>query len=196
MSVGPTGRLAVPHGTLVHSRVVESVAVAFREALDRSLTGYAVLTPQAALLLEEAAGVFTFEGGVPVLAYDVASDAGGTDALTAFPAGGPCRAELYELPADALDAVHETDELRVPPGAPADHLTGDTALADRCRERAPADRRDAEESDPLAAFLADEDRIAAIQEEAQAEAARRAEEWGLDDHLDADDSGTEATDRR
>ncbi|MFC5971017.1 hypothetical protein ACFPYI_06685 [Halomarina salina] len=182
MRSGEVPSVDIPHGTLVLSRVVDGVGVALDAAFERSLTGYAVVTPQAALLLDDAECVLTFESGVPVLAYHLASDAGGTDALTAFPAGGPCRVELFTLPAEALATAHETPDLRVPPGAPAEHLAGDEALADRCRERAP-DREDDAGTDPLAAFLADEERIAAIQEEAQAEAARRAEEWGLDDHL-------------
>jgi hypothetical protein len=166
--------------------VVEGPGVALAAAFERSLTGYAVLTPQSGLLLDDAAFVLTFEAGVPVLAYDVASDAGGTDALTAFDSAGPCRAELYDLPASALAAAHDTPDLRVPPGAPADHLAADAALADRCRERAPDDREDDAGTDPLEAFLADEERIAAIQAEAEAEAERRAAEWGLDDHLDGE----------
>ncbi|MWG33018.1 hypothetical protein [Halomarina oriensis] len=183
MSLGD-GSVDIPHGRLVYSRVVDDVGVALATAFERSLTGYAVLTPQSALLLDDAECVLTFEAGVPVLAYDVASDVGGTDALTAFSAGGPCRTELYDLPADALTVAHDTPELRVPPGAPADHLADDAALADRCRARAPDDRTDDPETDPLEAFLADEERIAAIQEEARADAERRAAEWGLDDHLD------------
>jgi hypothetical protein len=183
MSVEARG-VDIPHGTLVHSRVVDGVGVALRGAFDRSLTGYAVLTPQAGLLLDEDACVFTFVDGVPVLAYDVASDAGGTDALTAVPADGPCRVDLYDLPERALATAHETTALRVPPGAPADHLAGDDALAERCRERAPDDRVDDPATDPLEAFLADEERIDAIREDAREAAERRAAEWGLDDHLE------------
>lgn len=183
MNLGDVPSVDVPHGTLVLSRVLDGVGAALAAAFERSLTGYAVVAPQAALLLDDAESVLTFETGVPVLAYHPASDAGGTDALTAFPAGGPCRVDLFTLPADALADAHETVELRVPPGAPAEHLAGDEALADRCRERAPDDRTDDAGTDPLEAFLADEERIAAIREEARAEAARRAEEWGLDDHL-------------
>jgi len=179
-------RVGIPHGPLVHSWVVEGPGVALAAAFERSLTGYAVLTPQPGLLLDDAAFVLTFEAGVPVLVYDVASDAGGNDALTAFDSAGPCRAELYDLPASALAAAHETPDLRVPPGAPADHLAVDAALADRCREHAPDDREDDAGTGPLEAFLADEERIAAIQAEAEAEAERRAAKWGLDDHLDGE----------
>lgn len=182
MSVDAAG-VDVPHGTLVYARVVDGVGVVLSAAFERSLTGYAVVTPQTALLLDDAACVFTFEAGVPVLAYDVGSDAGGTEALTATPSDGPCRVELYELPVGALATAHETPALRVPPGAPADHLAGDEALADRCRERAPDDRSDDPDTDPVTAFLADEERIETIQAEARATAERRAEEWGFDDAL-------------
>ncbi|TKX85377.1 hypothetical protein EXE43_13970, partial [Halorubrum sp. SS5] len=61
-----------------------------------------------------------------------------------------------------------------------------TALAERTREAAPDERlRDgADEDDAVAAFLADDERIDAIREQARAEARDRAAEWGLDDALD------------
>jgi hypothetical protein len=66
---------------------------------------------------------------------------------------------------------------------PAERLAGDQSLADRTREAAPADRRDDDETDPVAAFLDDEAKVDAIREQARTEARRRAEEWGLDDEL-------------
>jgi hypothetical protein len=176
--------LDLPVGTLVRSRVVAGVGRVLADALDRDLTGYAVLTPQSSLLLEEdGRGVLTFRDGVPVLAYHSGSDAGGTAALADLPTTGPCRAALYRLAERHLDAVHDTPSLRVPPAMPAERLAGDPALADRTRERAPADRLDSpvDAPDAVEAFLADEERIEAIRTEARSEARRRASEWGLED---------------
>ena len=53
-------------------------------------------------------------------------------------------------------------------------------LAARARERAPADR-DAPETDPVEAFLDDEERVEAIKQRARDEAERRASEWGFDE---------------
>lgn len=177
--------MKIPRGELVRSRVVSDPAVALASALDRELTGYAVLEPQDALLLDRGTtGVLTFEDGVPVLAYDMESDAGGTDALADLAVPGPYRVELYELePADLAEA-HDTPELSVPPGTPAERLAGDPELADRTREAAPEDRlRDDDPASPVEAFLADEEKIAAIREQAREEAAQKAEEWGFDDQL-------------
>lgn len=186
----------LPRGSLVRSRVVPGAGAVLAGALERELTGYAVLTSQSALLLEDDdAGVLTFEDGVPVVAYHTGSDAGGREALAAFPAAGPCRADCYALGVDHLAAVHDTPALRVPAGLPADRLAGDPALAERTRERAPAGRgagtgtgtgTDDEEPDggALAAFLDDEERIERLREEARAEAERRAAEWELTDELD------------
>jgi len=79
----------------------------------------------------------------------------------------------------------------VPPGMPAARLAGDPDLAERTRAAAPADRTDEaapDGTDPLAAFLADDERVAAIQAEAREEARERAAEWGLADEL-ADEEG-------
>jgi len=189
--------MKIPRGELVRSRVVSDPAVALEAALDRELTGYAVLEPQDALLLDRGTtGVITFEDGVPVLAYDVESDGGGPDALADLAVPGPYRVELYELePADLAEA-HDTPELSVPPGTPAERLAGDPELADRTREVAPEDRlRDDDPASPVEAFLADEEKIAAIREQAREEATQKAEEWGLDDQLaDAAESPETALD--
>ncbi|RDI71341.1 hypothetical protein [Halopelagius longus] len=176
----------IPEGDLIRSRVVADAGVTLSAALDDELTGYAVVEPQDALLLGDGGrAVLTFEDGVPVLAYDPATDRGGSDALADFAAAGPYRVEVYELPASALDAAHGTDELRVPPTEPADRLADDPSLAERTREAAPADRLDAGEGQSaVEEFLADADRIEAIREEAREEAAARAEEWGLSDQLE------------
>lgn len=180
--------MRIPRGDLVRSRVVDSPADPLRDALDRELTGYLRLEPADALLLDdETTGVVTFEDGVPVLAYEAASDRGGRAALEAVAAPGPYRAELYAVGAAALaDAHAEGDDLAVAPSMPAERLAGDADLAERTRRAAPDDRLDDPEADsPLEAFLADEERIAAIRERAREEARARAAEWGLADHLDA-----------
>lgn len=184
--------LRIPRGTLLRSRVVSDVATTLSRALDRGLTGYATLVPQETLLLEgDARGVLTFADGVPVLAYNTVSDSGGPDALAEIAVPGPYRVELYAVDGDGLDAAHEEDALRVAPGAAATELADDPSLADRTRERAPDERLadpEADDADAVAAFLADDDRIEAIREQAREEAAERADEWGLDAAL-ADDSG-------
>jgi hypothetical protein len=184
--------LRIPRGTLLRSRVVSDVGTTLSRALDRGLTGYATLVPQETLLLEgDARGVLTFADGVPVLAYNTVTDRGGPDALAELAVPGPYRVELYAVDDDRLAAAHEEDALRVAPGAAATELADDPALADRTREAAPDERvtgPEADDADAVAAFLADDDRIEAIREQARAEAAERADEWGLDEAL-ADDAG-------
>lgn len=177
----------IPEGRLVRSRVVSGARPVLEDALDRRLTGYAVLAPRDVLLGEEdAKGVLTFEDGVPVLAYHT-SDRAGPEALAALATPGPYRLELYELPASALDRLHGVDDLRVPPGMPAERLAGAADLARRTRRAAPGPV-EREDGDPdgkpasaVEAFLADEERVEAIREQARAEARRRAEEWGFED---------------
>lgn len=181
---GAVDGLRVPRGDLVRSRVVVDLETTLSAALERSLAGYAVVEPGGSLLLDgDARGVLTFEDGVPVLAYCPETDRGGVDALADLAGPGPWAVDLYELPPAALREAHETPEFRVPPGAPAEELAGEVALADRTRERAPESRLGGGGESAVESFLADDERIAAIQAEARAEAERRAEEWGLDDHL-------------
>ncbi|NHX37077.1 MULTISPECIES: hypothetical protein [Halolamina] len=191
--------LEIPRGRLIRSRV--GVASALDAAFSRELTGYARIEPDS-LLADGEPGVVTFAEGVPRAAYcergtgdgerrgdsheperPIGGDSRGVDALAALAGPGPCSVELYELPADALAEVHDAPEFSVPPGAPAEELADDPALAERTRDRAPADAHDGEAS-ALESFLEDEERIAAIQEEARAEAEQRAAEWGLDDQLE------------
>jgi hypothetical protein len=182
----PEPGIHVPEGELLRSRVVDDVAEPLAAVLDRELTGYAVVEPAGSLLLgDEATGVLTFESGVPVVAYCETTDEGGADALAALAGPGPCAVDLYELPAAALEPVHDMPAFQVAPGAPADELAADAPLAARTRERAPENRLESEKPEPSAVetFLQDEDRIAEIQQEARAEAAERAAEWGLDDQL-------------
>jgi len=177
--------MRLPRGRLVRSRVAADAATPLADALDRDLTGYAVLEPQEALLLDgDGHGVVTFADGVPVVAYHTGTDRGGPAALADLAELGPYAAELYELDAGALDAVHGADELRVPPGTPAERLGGDPALADRTRRAAPDDRTDDGGTDPVVSFLEDEGKVAAIREQAREEARERAAEWGLDDAVE------------
>ena len=94
--------MKLPPGQLVRSRVVKDLRTALVGALDREVTGYAVLEPRESLLLDESGeGVLTFEGGVPVVAYHTGTDRGGPPALADLAASGPYRLELFALaPAD------------------------------------------------------------------------------------------------
>jgi len=140
--VGPPS-LAIPRGRLVRSRVVVDIGTTLSAALERAVTGYAVVSPGDALLLGDGAGgtddgrvgVLAFEEGVPTLAYHAGIDAGGRAALSAFDVG-PCRVEMYDCGADALRAA-AVEGLRVPPGLPAERLANDPGLAERTRARAP-----------------------------------------------------------
>ncbi|WP_435335202.1 hypothetical protein [Haloarchaeobius sp. TZWWS8] len=188
--------MRLPRGELVQSRVVDSPATPLRTALDRELDGYLLLEPQHSLLFDdEGAGIVTLEAGVPVLAYHLGAECGGVEALTTLAGTGPYSAELYEVPSGSLASAHETESLRVSPDDPANRLAGETELADRTRDAAPTSLLDAEpvgdDLDPVEAFLSDDSKIAAIQRQAEEEAARRAEEWGLTDVL-ADSPGRDA----
>jgi len=182
--------MRIPRGALLRARVVVDPAGPLETALDRELTGYATLEPQDALLLDgDARGVVTFADGVPVLAYNTATDRGGVDALADLAVPGPYRVELYAVDDAALAEAHDTPELRVPPGTPAEELADAPGLAERTRAAAPDGRLD-DDASAVASFLEDEERIAAIREQARAEAAERAAEWGLADQLaDADGDG-------
>ncbi|WP_375137273.1 MULTISPECIES: hypothetical protein [Halostella] len=181
--------MKLPRGRLLRSRVVSDPATALSTALERELTGYVLFEPRDALLFDaDGRGVVTFADGVPVLAYHTGTDAGGAAALADLAVPGPYSVDVFELDAAALAEVHETPELRVSPGLPAERLAGDPALADRTREAAPAERLAADgstaDANTVAAFLADESKIEAIREQARAEARDRAEEWGLASELE------------
>lgn len=180
--------LVIPRGQLVRSRVVTDIRTVLVDSLDRDLTGYAVIEPQETLLLNgDGKVVFTFEEGVPVLAYHTTTDAGGKNALAALATVGPCRLDLYALSPRQLEEAHDTPELRVSPEMPAKHLADDPALAARTRERASTDTDRSSDEPPhnaVEAFLDDTEQIEAIREQARTEAKRRAKEWGLDDQLE------------
>lgn len=199
--------LIIPQGQLLRSRIVPDVRTVLVTALDRTLTGYAIVESQNALPVDTK-GILTFEDGIPILAYHTGTDTGGKRALSEFASDGPCRLDLYVLSSNQLKTAHDTPELRVPPEMPANRLTDDPMLAARTRKRAVTKReretnvngkkvktgtdsnpaatqnRDPEKAaDAVEAFLEDIERIEAIREQARAEAKRRADEWGLDDQL-------------
>jgi hypothetical protein len=190
-SVAPTlldGDLS--DGTLVRSRVEPDAAAPLATALDRELTGYAVLEPQDALLLDgDGVGVLAFENGVPRLAYHTGTGRGGSNALADLAAPGPYDVELQTLPEEKLP--EDDPDLRVPPGMPADRLAGDPELAERTRETAPPEwngeaggQGEGGSLDAVEAFLEDEEKIDAIRDRAREEAKERAEQWGLNGELE------------
>ena len=172
----------IPDGELLRARVVTDLAAPLEDALDRRLDGYMVLSARETLLSDDGdRGVITFEAGVPRLAYHAGTDRGGPPALADIGAG-PHRLELYALDPAHLTVPHATDELRVPPGMPAERLAGDADLAARTRRVADDPKEGG--TDAVAAFLEDEAAIEDIRESARTEAERRAEEWGFEDALE------------
>ncbi len=172
---------------LTFARVVDDAAAALSLALDRELTGHAVLTPQDALLLDDdGEGVVAFTDGVPTHVRHTGTGRGGAAALADLATTGPLRVECY---AGDDGSVPRTDQHAVAPGTPAERLAGDDVLAQRTREAAEAgdigggDPAD-DDLDAVEAFLADEEKVEAIRDRAREEARERAEEWGFDD-LDA-----------
>lgn len=179
--------MRIPRGRLRKSRVVTDPREPLADVLDRAVTGYAVFESQDSLLLDaDGRGVVTFSDGVPVVAYHTGTDRGGPPALADLAIPGPYHVSVFELDAEELDPVHGVQDLRVPPGMPAERLAGDPALADSTRRAAPPSRTattgDTEgDHGAVAAFLEDEEKIEAIQKQARKEAKARATEWGLSD---------------
>jgi hypothetical protein len=175
--------MKLPSGRLVRERVVTDLGTVLATALDDELTGYALLESQDALLLDaDGVGVVIFTDGIPRVAYHTGTDSGGEDALADVAVAGPYRLELYELDAAALADIHDTDAWTVPPGLPAEQLTGDPTLADRTRTVAGVDQQAADgdaEASAVESFLDDEETIADIQQRAREQATERAEEWGF-----------------
>lgn len=173
----------LPQGRLLRQRVLREVETVLTGALDRDLTGYARLEPQATLLLDgDGAGVLTFEDGVPVAAYHTGTGAEGATALPEIASSGPYRLELYELERSALARIHGSESLRVAPHLPAKRLTGDEQLIERTRARAPDEQLEAEPTEESALeavenFLDDAEKIEAIRERARNEAESRADDW-------------------
>lgn len=169
-------------GSLVRSRVDESLGSALEAALDRSLTGYGVCRPQAALLLEETEPTrLVFESGVPVAAGRPTGSRQGTTAVLDLVGAGPYRVDLYRV-----DGASERppEPWAIDADLPARTVADDPALAERTRGARPSTDAPAEAPDPVESFLDDADRIAAIQAQAREEATRRAAEWGLDGALE------------
>lgn len=181
----------LPDGTLIRSRVESDPAAALATALDRELTGYAVLEPQDSLLLDaDGTGVVAFENGVPRFAYHTGTGRVGPTALADIAGPGPYDVALRRVHPDVL-AEFERSDLRVPPGMPADRLAGSPNLAEQTRAAAPPEWSDDgangesdEALDAVEAFLEDDEKIEAIQDRAREEAKERAERWGLDEELE------------
>lgn len=166
-----------PDGQPRFDRVVMSVADPLQEALEAELLGYGEIVPQAGLLGDEAGCcVVWFDDGVPVSARHTGTGRTDSAALADIAETGPYRVKLVAV--EDPTAVRKSD---LAPGAVAEQVLGDTDLADRTRERADADGSGPgeDELDAVEAFLADEEKIEAIQKRARLEARQRADEWGL-----------------
>lgn len=177
--------MKLPRGRLQRRRVVSDPATPLAQALEDDLTGYCRMESQDALLLSaEGIGVLTFEHGIPMVAYHTGTDAGGPAALADMAVSGPYRVELFALQGDALEPVHNAEDLSVPPAMPARRLAGDPDLADRTQDRAAdlgyIDDTVNHQLDAVEAFLEDERRIDAIKAQAREEAEQRAEAWDFD----------------
>ncbi|MEZ3115511.1 hypothetical protein RYH80_06220 [Halobaculum sp. MBLA0147] len=136
-----TDRFPVPRGSLLRAHTVASLATPLSRALTAERTGYVVVESGDRLLSTDATrGVVTLAAGIPVLAYETRTQRGGADALDALAAPAPPRVEVYQTEPDALDTVHDHEDCRVSPGAPARRLAADDRLAAETRARAPADR--------------------------------------------------------
>lgn len=177
----------IAEGQLERSQVVAEYGPVLAEALDEQLTGYSRIEPGDSVVLESTgAGVLTFKQGVPMAAYHTASDTTGEAALEALSKLGPFHIEVYTLDAAALQHVHETESVLIPPERPAELLAGDPALAEQTRAKAGTAQRDrARETseEALSSFLRDEKRIQQIKREARQQAKRRAKQWNLDTEL-------------
>lgn len=168
-----------PEGTLVASRVVESLATPLETCLDARLTGY--LRVESGMPVADADPVLvTLDDGVATAAVVPDGERTGASALAALPDTGPFRVERTRTSATALAPLHDCPACHIDPGRIAERADA-PALAARLRERAPDDPDD----DPVAAFLDDADQIAALKREARAEATAQADEWGLSEQLDS-----------
>lgn len=169
--------MTTPAGQTQFDRVVMSIAEPLREALETELLGYGEIVPQAGLLGDGAGRcVLWFKCGVPVGAHHTGTGRSDSEALADIAATGPYRVRLV-----AIDDPEKLQDGSLAPGAPAEQVLGDPDLASRTREKVEAGDRTAEDEDldAVEAFLADEDKIEAIQKRAAMEARKRAEEWDL-----------------
>lgn len=183
---GVADAVDLPVGDLAFSRVVPDAGAALTAALDRSHTGYAVLTPSDALVLaDDTHAVVCFEDGIPT--HALATGERGAGALAAAATPGPLRVAMH-----ATADLPSVEDARIAPDTPARRLAGDDDLATRTLNAAPDDLHERSESVPAAgddldavdAFLADEDAIARLKSQAREEAERRAREWGFDEFTD------------
>lgn len=171
--------MSLPAGQPCFDRVVMAVDEPLVEALNRELTGYGVIVPQAGLLGEGTGkGVLWFDGGIPCGARHTGTGRTDSEALADIAETGPYQVRLVE--AELPESVRERDSLA--PGGPAERVAGDPELAERTRQASTGDTVEDPDAelDAVEAFLADEEKIAAIQEQAASEARKRAEEWGFE----------------
>ena len=171
--------MTLPSGQPCFDRVVMAVDEPLAEALDRELTGYGVIVPQAGLLgAGTGKGVIWFDSGIPCSARHTGTGRTGSEALADIAETGPYRVRLVDT------ALPETvrERASLAPGAPAERVAGDPDLAERTRQAAGGNStaNSDGELDAVEAFLADEDKIEAIQQQAAAEARNRAAEWGFE----------------
>ncbi|MFW5903294.1 MAG: hypothetical protein ACOCS7_00995 [Halolamina sp.] len=174
--------MTLPSGQVSFDRVVTALDEPLRAALDRSLTGYAEIVPQAALLLDATgSGIVWFEDGVPTHATHTGTGATGSDVLAELAATGPFSVRLVAV--SPGDLPNRPASAALPPDAPAERLAGDETLAARTRERTGADHDESSDEgiDAVEAFLEDDEKIRAIRDHARAEAKRKADEWGFDE---------------
>lgn len=167
-----------PAGQTRFDRVVMSLSDPLWEALETTLVGYGEIVPQAGLLGDEAGQcLLWFDRGVPVGATHTGTGRTDSEALADIAETGPYRVRLVEI-ADR-DQIHEGT---LSPAAPAEQVVGDPELARQTRAVTddPEPAAFGEELDAVEAFLADEEKIEAIQERATLEAQKRAEEWGFE----------------
>lgn len=187
---GPLAGLDLPDGELAFSRVVPDATAALTAALDRRHTGYAVFTPSDTLVLDDGThAILGFEQGIPT--HALTRENRGAGALAAAATPGPLRVTMHEC-----DAPLTAPDARITPETPARRLAGDDELASRTLDAAPdasatemprARPAAGDDLDVVDAFLADEDAIARLKEQAREEARRRAREWGLDAFTDPSD---------
>ncbi|MFB6135009.1 MAG: hypothetical protein ABEJ55_08480 [Halanaeroarchaeum sp.] len=175
--------MTLPAGPSSFDRVVTELDLPLAAALDRSITGYLEIVPQAALLLDASgSGVIWVADGVPTHASHTGTGATGPSVLADIAATGPFRVRIVAL--DDGDMEARPADASLSPGAPAERLAGDDELAERTRRRAGEESISAAEAsgiDAVETFLRDDEKIRAIREHARAEAERKADEWGFGD---------------
>ena len=126
--------------------------------------------PQDSLLLDgDGYGVLTLEDGIPVEAHHTGTGRGGPEAVADPAVPGPYSVELYRHPADERETIHGPDDRQSSRNA-GRTAGGRPELAAKTRERAPERPTTETETSPTSAveaFLQDEEKIAAIREQAR-----------------------------